>query len=124
MREHIGERERYRCLTWRSEIGLSLVIVAVSTPISEFFSTVIPTSNFVFNFFNALLWKQILDYHSDFRYYSNHFQRQACESRRSAGAWYILYISVFCDDERTGIHQAFSRRRTVVFRGMYDYCCD
>ena len=42
------------------EIGLSLVIVAVSTPISEFFSTVIPTSNFVFNFFNALLGSKYL----------------------------------------------------------------
>lgn len=42
------------------EIGLSLVIVAVATPISEFFSTVIPTSNFILNFFNALLGSKYL----------------------------------------------------------------
>lgn len=42
------------------EIGLSLVIVAVSTPISEFFAAVIPTSNFFFNFFNALLGSKYL----------------------------------------------------------------
>lgn len=42
------------------EIGLSLVIVAVAAPISEFFSTVIPTSNFVLNFFNALLGSKYL----------------------------------------------------------------
>ncbi len=42
------------------EIGLALVIVAAATPISEFFSTTIPTSNFVFNFFNALLGSKYL----------------------------------------------------------------
>lgn len=37
------------------EIALSAVIVAVSEPIAAWFTSVIPTSNVVFNFFNALL---------------------------------------------------------------------
>ncbi len=37
------------------EIGLSAVIVAVSTPLAELFSRIIPTTNVVFYFFNALL---------------------------------------------------------------------
>lgn len=42
------------------EVGLSLVIVAVATPVSEWFAATIPTSNFVFNFFNALLGSKYL----------------------------------------------------------------
>ena len=37
------------------EIGLSAVIVAVSTPLAELFARIIPTTNVVFYFFNALL---------------------------------------------------------------------
>lgn len=36
------------------EIGLSAVIVAVSTPLAELFARIIPTTNVVFYFFNAL----------------------------------------------------------------------
>ena len=36
------------------EIGLSAVIVAVSTPLAELFTRIIPTTNVVFYFFNAL----------------------------------------------------------------------
>ncbi|MBU9738481.1 DUF819 domain-containing protein [Diplocloster agilis] len=41
-------------------LGISVVIVAVSTPLADFFSAAIPTGNFFLNFCNALLGSKYL----------------------------------------------------------------